>query len=237
MWDSPQCGREDERLEARSSLRLNCREVFLLPLDSQPIRQRAQAHTRFVVLWVDQQRLHFVVGKEVDDVFLDTAGLPAEEQFVELLCNFLPTCRVLPLVVGKSAETQAARGERFKKAERGFMSATVGNMNPVLLQWCAHRLLKKSDDETEFGRALGNDREAREECLWVGFALPCHGRRCKLADSASMVDVPEACFGRGRNGRWAMGGHENLRFARLQALPSKAFAGRAQGRVRLHRQG
>ena len=128
---------------------------------------------------------------------------------------------MLPFVVGKSAETQAAVGERFKKAERGFMPAAVGDMNSVFLQGRVECFFKKSGDETELGRALGDDGEAREECFRVGFAMPCDLRRRKLADLASMVNVPEACVGRGGNGRWAMRGDENLRLARLQTFPSR----------------
>src|SRR2546425_211164 len=83
------------------------------------------------------------VGHKSNNVFLGTAGLPPEEQIPEHVCDILPARRVFALLVSEAAEAKAAFAERFKKTQRGVVSAAVADMESVLLQRRAECLLKK----------------------------------------------------------------------------------------------
>ena len=50
------------------------------------------------------------------------------------------------------------------------MAATIGDMHSVLVQGRAESLFKQKAGKTEFCRAFGNNRQAREECFRIGLA-------------------------------------------------------------------
>src|SRR5262249_5647492 len=202
---------------------------------AEPLLKRAQALACLPAFSVSGERLERRVGDGADDIVFEAALGPAEDFASLRRDERLPADQMNILVVVEAAERNTALGKCFEKVERRFIASAVTDMNAVLVEAAAERLLKQPADEPHFRLAFGDHGEARKECRRVVRAVPCDLRFVEAANLSGRVDIPEARFRGCRNGGRAVRRQEYLSACRPAASRSAAAGGKARGRAQLRR--
>ena len=120
----------------------NGREVLLA--GAEAFGERAQAMPVFSSSGRSASASSLSSGRSADDVFLDAAVAHRNSSGPSaFIYGSLQPSDACPLVVGESAEAQAAVAEGLQKVKRCFVSAAVADMNAVCVERSAERLLEQ----------------------------------------------------------------------------------------------